>query len=168
MASRNPSPIPIERISAVLKINVESGRCFWRVGPRAGKEAGCREPRGYVKIMIGGVQYRRHRIVWTAAHGPIPPGMEIDHRSTDRTDDRIANLRLATHSQNAVNRDRPVGRTSSVLGVDLHRQTGRWRARIRAGGRVHHLGLFDDEASAGAAYKAAAERLHGEFARATA
>lgn len=41
-----------------------------------------------------------HRIVWESVHGPIPAGLQIDHRNGVRNDNRIANLRLVTPQEN--------------------------------------------------------------------
>jgi hypothetical protein len=42
-----------------------------------------------------------HRLVWIAANGQIPDGQEINHINNNRADNRLANLELKTHSQNA-------------------------------------------------------------------
>jgi hypothetical protein len=55
--------------------------------------------------------------------------------------------------------------TSGFKGVSFYRQTGRWQAYIRHGGRRLHLGMFATAEDAAAAYDAAAIRLKGEFAR---
>lgn len=41
-----------------------------------------------------------HRLVWETVHGPIPKGMEIDHRNGRKADNRIINLDLVTRSEN--------------------------------------------------------------------
>jgi len=41
-----------------------------------------------------------HRIIWESVHGPIPAGLQIDHRNGVRSDNRIANLRLVTPQEN--------------------------------------------------------------------
>lgn len=47
---------------------------------------------------------RMARVLWETWYGQIPDGLEVDHLNRKRGDDRLCNLRLATHSQNAKNR----------------------------------------------------------------
>lgn len=54
---------------------------------------------------------RLARLVYETWGGAIPSGMEVDHMNRVRSDDRLANLRLVTHSQNQANR-KPVFRRS--------------------------------------------------------
>ena len=44
-----------------------------------------------------------HRLIWMAFNGEIPKGMEIDHVSTDRGDNKLQNLRMVSHSENCRN-----------------------------------------------------------------
>ena len=39
-------------------------------------------------------------IIWVAANGPVPYGMQIDHINGDKTDNRLCNLRLVSASEN--------------------------------------------------------------------
>lgn len=100
-----------------------------------------------------------HRVLMEA-----PAGVEVDHVSGDGLDCRKANLRLATHRDNAANTQRVVVARSGFKGV---RQTaaGRWRAYIKNHGRQLHLGHFDSPEEAARAYDEAAVRLFGQFAR---
>lgn len=41
-----------------------------------------------------------HRLVWSAFHGPIPEGMQINHINEDKTDNRLENLNLLTPKEN--------------------------------------------------------------------
>lgn len=124
---------------------------------------------GYVgtDVRRKGGGYRRvylHRRVLKA-----PSGLEVDHRNRNKLDNRRANLRLATGTQNKRNagpRRTYAGKptNSPYKGVFLHRQSGRWNARIRHSGRQHSLGYFDDQVDAARAYDKAALEHHGEFA----
>lgn len=90
------------------------------------------------------------------------PGLVVDHINGDGLDNRRVNLRLATRSQNQMNRRSHIG-SRRIKGVSC---TGaRWRAQIMVRGETHKLGIFDSEEEAGRAYDVAARALHGEFAR---
>ena len=41
-----------------------------------------------------------HRLIWMAAYGPIPVGMQINHINGVKTDNRLCNLELVTPAQN--------------------------------------------------------------------
>ena len=50
---------------------------------------------GYIAVRTGTRQYAlEHRLVWIAAHGPIPDGYIIHHKNRDRTDNRLENLEM--------------------------------------------------------------------------
>jgi len=81
----------------------------------------------------------------------------LDHVNGDRTDNRIANLRVATHAQNMQNK-RPWSRTG-FKGVK-RAKSGRYEASIQR----EYLGVFDTPEAAHAAYSAEAKRRFGDYA----
>lgn len=99
----------------------DSPTCLiWKTGDRKGKYAGCiptREDTPYVKIMIAGVTYLAHRIIWTMFNGPIPKDMVIDHLDRNPSNNRLSNLQLKTTAQNFRNRKKSKKNTSGVTGV---------------------------------------------------
>ena len=54
---------------------------------------------------------------------------------------------------------------TGIKGIDFHKASGRWRARIQVGKKGIYLGLFPTAEAAAAAYQEAAKRLLGEFAK---
>ena len=120
--------------------------------------------KGYAQAKVGNESVRLHRYLWHSVNGVIPAPMQIDHINQDKSDNRLANLRLATPSQNTRNYLR--GGSSPFPGVSensYYRRDGRgarWKSVISIHGKNVHLGCFHDEHAAHAAYLAAAER-HG-------
>ncbi len=97
---------------------------------------------------------------------PAPPGMLTDHRDGDGLNNRRDNLRVASKTQNGRNSRMKSRNTSGFKGVHLHKQSGKWRARISTGTRHVCLGLHETPEAAHAAYVKASAELHGEFSRA--
>ena len=93
-----------------------------------------------------------------------PVNMEIDHKDENKLNNQRYNLRLATHSQNMINKKIRKDNTSGYKGV--HITSGKYiLAHIRTGGKQIHLGSFIDIVSAAHAYDDAAKKYYGEFAR---
>ena len=137
---------------------------------RAGKAAGCRgdNPDGTPKCVvtwIGGKFYKVHRIIWEMHNGPIRCGYVIDHKDGDPWNNRLENLRECTQGENTLNQRLSKKNTSGVKGVHWDKQTGMWRASIKAYGVEMKLGRYPLLEGAVAARVAAEKELHGEFAR---
>lgn len=50
-----------------------------------------------------------HRLVWETFCGPIPAGMQINHKNGLRNDNRLQNLEVVTPSENAAHKFRVLG-----------------------------------------------------------
>jgi hypothetical protein len=104
---------------------------------------------------------RLHRCVL----GVLDPSIFVDHKSGDTFDNRRANLRSCTHTQNIRNQVRTQpSKSSKYKGVMWSPRYEKWTGQIKADGKKYYLGVFNNEESAARAYNAAAMRLHGEFA----
>jgi hypothetical protein len=91
-------------------------------------------------------------------------GMFVDHINQDRLDNRRNNLRIATKSQNGMNRYAQSNNTTGYKGVGFMPQNGKYRARIKINGQEFHIGLYATAELAAHAYDRAAVMLHGNFA----
>lgn len=151
-----------------LAYDPETGALTWKVwqgggAPKVGAPAGCRSTQtGYLLVRLKSRLCVAHRVIWLMQTGEWPKAY-VDHRDTDRTNNRWANLREASKRQNGWNRGKPRTNTSGYKGVYLNR--GRWHAQITIDGRVTFLGNYDTPAEGHAAYAAASAKHHGEFGR---
>lgn len=105
-----------------------------------------------------------HRLILDA-----PPHMDVDHINHDGLDNRKANLRLCTSSQNSANQRPRKGGTSQYKGVSIARadmaRSRPWRATLGFQGKRIIIGQFATEHEAALAYDAKAREVFGEFAR---
>jgi DNA-binding transcriptional regulator YiaG len=109
-------------LKTLLSYNDESGLIFWKergqshfTSPArcktwntkyAGKIAGSlSRGDGYVHITIFGKQYMAHRVAWVLHHGSWPL-QYIDHIDHRKDNNRIANLRDVSPSDNVRNKDK--------------------------------------------------------------
>ena len=84
---------------------------------------------------------KRVHILMAIAFITNPDGKScVDHIDNDKSNNQIANLRWATHSQNGQNKSMMSNNTSGVKGVDFHHN--KWRAQIKIDGIQIHIGHF--------------------------
>lgn len=144
--SKQNSTLTAEEVSGILHYEQPSGLFTWLVnGHRkktVGTVAGTKKKDGYVQIKIHGRRYYAHRLAWLSATGAWPTA-EIDHINGVRDDNRIANLREATRSQNRQNLHRTKS-VSGVVGVTWNRFEGKWTAQLTSCGTIYRLGYFDN------------------------
>ena len=90
---------------------------------------------------------------------------DIDHKNGElsRFDNRKFNLRIATRSQNQMNKTKQKNNTSGVVGVGWHKATDKWTAYIAINKKQIHLGLFDRFEDAVKARKEAEDKYFGEW-----
>jgi hypothetical protein len=158
-----PRPeLTAEYLRSILNYDPETGIFTWKISTanrvKVGDAAGCPDGHGYLRIQLQSRLYKAHRLAWLYVYGEWPK-LDIDHINRNRSDNRRANLRDVSHKQNHQNRSKPSNNTSGHPGICWHKQSSKWRARIRHNKKHIHLGLFTDIEEAIAARKAA-EKLY--------
>ncbi len=88
----------------------------------------------------------------------------VDHINGDALDNRRANLRLASHSENLCNSKTPSHNTSGCKGISWSKVMGRWHAYINLHKTRHTVGYFDCKLEAFMVLAAKRAELHGRFA----
>ena len=145
-------------------LEYRDGELYWKQPGKSrqmGKPVGSVNGDGYKRVKINRKLYAIHRLVWVM-HGndPVP---FVDHINGDVLDNRIENLRAATHSQNCMNRRVRFDSKSGVKGVNLRK--GKWHTCVILNNEKYSAGTFDRKEDAIAAVDKLRKELHGEFAR---
>ncbi len=117
---------------------------------------------GHVAVKIGRKKLYLHRLIMGT-----PAGMMTDHLNGKTLDNRRANLRICTRSQNGMNRGPDGDNPNGLKGIKRVKgaRIPTWTAKIKVNGKAKHLGSFRTPEEAHAAYCNAAPIYHGEFAR---
>ena len=142
----------------------EDGRFVNRISrgrAKEGERAGTEDVHGYRRILIDGKKYYEHHLVWFWLYEEWPD--EIDHIDGDRSNNTPDNLRICTRTENCFNAKRETGQ-SGLKGAYLDKRNLQWYSKIQIGGQVKFLGNHGSAEEAHAAFMAAAELHHGEFA----
>lgn len=154
-----------DELRQIFQYEPETGKLFWL--PRkdniswnkvfGGKEAGCLDSKGYIRIRTEGRIWVAHRVIWKLVHGNDPDF--IDHINGNRSDNRLENLRSVSQIENARNTARHRTNTSGHTGVYWLERESRWYAVISANAKRKVLGSFREKDDAIAARKAAEREL---------
>jgi hypothetical protein len=144
----------------------KDNQLYWKVDKIAnrlkGKPAGCLDGRGYLQTKIKNVLYKNHRLIFMMQHGYVP-GI-IDHVDGNPLNNKIANLRPATISQNAMNAKVYCTNKSGVQNVSWHKKAKKWEVKLQIKGKRIHFGAFEDIELAVAVAKAIRNKHYKEFA----
>lgn len=93
------------------------------------------------------------------------PVSDVDHENRNTLDNRRANLRIATKSQNQFNKNLNKNNSSGFKGVSFNKAAQKYKAYIKHNRKLLYLGLFSTAEEAAGAYNEKAKELFGEFAK---
>lgn len=116
---------------------------------------------GRIYTKINQKTYLVHRLIFLFHHGYLPKF--IDHIDGNPVNNKIENLREATHRQNCQNRKLAINNTCGYKGVTKYRN--KWMAQIQVNGFKKHLGYFKTPSEAHEAYKKEADKSFGQFSK---
>lgn len=154
-----------EKIKEALSYDPETGIFTWVGSKRIGwngKPAGSPHPRGYIHIKINDNSYKAHRLAWFFVYGEWPTN-HIDHINGITGDNRIANLREATRSENLANRKLNKNNTSGIKGVHFNARRQRWIGQVVSNGRLFQMCSESKEVIVDW-ISGIRNQVHGEFA----
>lgn len=159
-----------ERLKELVSYNPATGEFVWnrrkkgRQRGKVGAKLGRLGPYGYWQLTLDHKEYKAHRLAWLYVYGKWPDN-QIDHINGDRLDNRIANLRDATHAQNLHNSKRSKANTSGAKYVYWDKRREKWLVQICHNNKQHHIGFYADFNEAKQVAIESAIKYHGEFAR---
>lgn len=101
---------------------------------------------------------RLYYMILKKEHGKV-----VDHINGNKLDNTTVNLRKCSDRENLLNRKTNKNNRLGIKGVEKHQ--GKYRARISFASIRYNLGCYSTAEEAADAYKKAAIKIHGEFAR---
>lgn len=119
-----------------------------------------KDSHGYLVGYRNGDYLTLHRVIMDCDEH-----MKVDRKGGFATihDNRKQNLRIATSSQNSMNRKLQSNNKSGATGVNWDKTQNKWRVQIGINGKRKHLGMFDNFDDAVKARKEAEDKYFGEW-----
>lgn len=132
-----------------------------RRGCQQGVPVGNVSSQGYVEFVLCGQHFLAHRAVWLMHTGSYPPE-RLDHKDTNKRNNRIENLRPASPSENGCNAGLSKDNSTGVKGLSWDVSQARWRGTITHNGVAHRYSR-KDRALVEDWLLSTRQKLHGEF-----
>lgn len=171
---RKKKPLPsVERVKEVFRYDPETG--ILRKNIQTGthedfdidKPIGTKDKSGYMRTQLDTVKLLVHRIAWVLTYGEWPEKL-IDHIDGDPSNNRLNNLRLATHRENQSNKKKLSAKnTSGYQGVSLSSDgSGKWLVFYGRGEHTNgqrYFGEFSTPEEASRKYQEVKNSVMGYF-----
>jgi hypothetical protein len=172
----NEKIVPVQLLRTLLYYNAETGDLVWAQRAReyfktdrshkiwnkrfADQDAlTSKTTFGYFGGSVLGQSFLAHRVAFAIHHGHWPNGV-IDHINHNPRDNRAANLRDVTRTENLRNQRIHSNNKSGATGVFRKSNGPKWVAKVRVDNKDIHLGYFDQFDEAVAARAAANSRYN--------
>jgi hypothetical protein len=143
----------------------EDGNLIWKKkiakNITLNKVAGRTIHHGYKMIGLYGRAYMSHRLIFMFHYGYFPK--EVDHIDGNKSNNKIDNLRPATHSQNLKNQKLRTNNVSGCKNVGWSKREQKWRVRLTVNYKEKHIGYFLDRELADLVAIEATNLYHGKF-----
>lgn len=114
----------------------------------------------YAQGWVNGEKIYLHRLLMQPAGK-----LRVDHINGDPLDNRRQNLRVVTASQNSQNGSKHRDNRTGFRGIEFHRSSGLYMARITVNYERILIGYFNTAEAAALAYDERAREIHGPYAR---
>lgn len=172
MSKAKPLP-PQSVVRHLLNYDPETGVFTWKnptYAKYAGRVAGKVDSiTKYHRIRLGGLGvFMGHRLAWLYVHGDYDHTILcIDHIDGNRSNNAIANLRLATFSQNTAHCKTRKNTKTGIKGITVT-SLGRYRVIIRPygpRGEKVELGCYETLEEAAAVRLSASRKHFGPFSK---
>jgi len=136
-----------QELKQLFSYQPDTGEFRWLTSIRngaikQGDLAGSKNNDGYTMIKVRGRTYAAHRLAWLYVYG-AQPSSGIDHINGIRTDNRLANLRLATFKQNNENAGIRKDNKTGCRGVHFSAREGKYVAKMEHNKQRISIGYFD-------------------------
>ena len=122
---------------------------------------------GYLMVMVDGIHYRQHRVIWKWVTGEDPMRKKIDHVNGDASNNAWHNLRLTDKEkgccQNGMNRGVDSRNTTGYKGVSYMNRDGVYRAQLKVDKQTIIVGEYKSAEAAFINLCRVREILHGTF-----
>jgi hypothetical protein len=129
---------------------------------KAGKKVGTPQTDGCLTVSIDKKCYLVHRIIFMMHNGYFPE--MVDHIDGNRTNNKIENLREATHAQNAWNSKPRADSNIGIKNITYNKKFNQYTVRIQVNQERKYIGAFKDLELAALVAMEARNKYHGKFA----
>ena len=145
----------------------KDGKLFWKVARssriKVGDEACSEWGNGYLGVRVDHKSIALHRVVWMMFNDILPN--YIDHIDGNKHNNRIENLRSATHTENNRNVGIKRHNTSGFKNVSWDKTRKKWVVHLSFYNKTKFIGRYEDLELAALVAEEVRNKYHGDFAR---